>query len=156
MSGTQRDAAGASLPPPVTYLVGLVLGVSVGWILPVPFSTGWTGPLIAAALIVVGIFLLVAAARAFSRGGTKLDPREPTTRIVQSGPYAFSRNPIYLAFAFVYLGFALALSSVWAIVFLVPVLMFIDRNQIPREEAYLERKFGDEYRSYRSRVRRWL
>jgi len=156
LSNRPHDAAGESLPPPLVYLVGLVLGVPMGWILPLPFPTGPIGPVIAVSLMAVGILLLATAARTFSRSGTALDPRHPTSKIVQSGPYAFSRNPIYLAFAFVYLGLALVLSSVWAMVFLLPVLIFIDRNQIPREEAYLERKFGEDYRSYKSRVRRWL
>jgi protein-S-isoprenylcysteine O-methyltransferase Ste14 len=156
VKSTPRDAAGASLPPPVTYLIGLVLGIAIGWILPIPLSMGSIGLLIAAVTMTVGGLLLAAAAVTFSRSGTALDPRQATSKIVQSGPYAFSRNPIYLGFAFVYLAFAFAFSSVWAIAFLLPVLMFIDRNQIPREETYLERKFGEEYRSYKSRVRRWL
>ncbi len=107
-------------------------------------------------LVGVGIFLVWSASKAFSRSGTALVPNEPTTKIVRDGPYAFSRNPIYLAFALIYLGFAFAFSSIWAMGLLIPVLIFIDRDQIAREEKYLERKFGEEYVRYKSKVRRWL
>ena len=77
-------------------------------------------------------------------------------KVVQEGVFRFSRNPIYLAFTLIYLGFAFAFNSSWALVFLVPVLVVIDRGQIPREEKYLARKFGEEYFRYKVKVRRWI
>ena len=156
MGGSTKDAAGTSLPPPLTYLIGLLLGIPLGLVIPVQFLPGGLGPIVGLPIAVVGLYVLPSAARAFSRNRTSVVPTEPTTKIVQEGPYSFSRNPIYLSFALIYLGIALAFSSFWAVVFLVPIMVFIDRGQIVREEKYLEKKFGDEYVQYKSRVRRWI
>jgi protein-S-isoprenylcysteine O-methyltransferase Ste14 len=73
-----------------------------------------------------------------------------------SGPFRFSRNPLYLALTLLYLGLTLALNTWWGIVLLVPVLIIMHWGVILREERYLEQKFGESYRQYRSKVRRYL
>jgi protein-S-isoprenylcysteine O-methyltransferase Ste14 len=83
-------------------------------------------------------------------------PMNPTTALVTSGPYRLTRNPMYLGMAFLYVALAFAFGVMWALVFLPAVLVVVDRFVIVREEPYLERKFGQAYREYRSRVRRWL
>jgi protein-S-isoprenylcysteine O-methyltransferase Ste14 len=80
----------------------------------------------------------------------------PTTTIVDTGPYRFTRNPIYLGMVLGLIGLAIALNSLWLLLTLVPFAVVIRYGVIAREEAYLERKFGDVYRRYRARVRRWL
>src|SRR6185437_783921 len=99
-------------------------------------------------------------ARAFFRalvgGGTTVSPYSASKALVSSGPYRFSRNPGYLGMALVFAGISLMTSSVWALVALVPTLAVIEFGVIHREERYLERTFGEEYRAYRARVRRWL
>jgi protein-S-isoprenylcysteine O-methyltransferase Ste14 len=79
----------------------------------------------------------------------------PTTAIVESGPYGFTRNPIYLAMFLGLIGLAIAFDTLWLLM-LVPFGLIISYGVVAREKAYLERKFGDVYRDYRSRVRRWL
>src|SRR4029434_8133859 len=79
-----------------------------------------------------------------------------TTAIVASGPFRFSRNPLYLALTLLYLGLTLAFNTWWGIVVLVPVLIIMHRGVVQREERYLEQKFGETYRQYRSKVRRYL
>jgi protein-S-isoprenylcysteine O-methyltransferase Ste14 len=80
----------------------------------------------------------------------------PTTTIVEKGPYRFTRNPMYLAMSCAYLGLALVLNNLWALVLLPFVVLVVDRFVIRREESYLTAKFGDPYREYCARVRRWL
>jgi protein-S-isoprenylcysteine O-methyltransferase Ste14 len=80
----------------------------------------------------------------------------PTTAIVESGPYRFSRNPIYLAMFIGLVGLAFAFDNLWILIALVPFALVIRYGVVAREEAYLERKFGNRYGGYRSRVRRWL
>jgi protein-S-isoprenylcysteine O-methyltransferase Ste14 len=80
----------------------------------------------------------------------------PTTTIVDTGPYRFTRNPIYLGIFLGLVGLAIAFDSLWPLVTLVPFTLVIRYGVVAREEAYLERKFGHAYRRYRSRVRRWL
>jgi len=85
-----------------------------------------------------------------------MDPVLPTTAIVTSGPFRFSRNPLYLALTLLYFGLSVAVNSWWGIVVLVPLLIIMHRGVVLREERYLERKFGETYRRYRSKVRRYL
>jgi len=80
----------------------------------------------------------------------------PSTAVVTSGPYRFSRNPLYIGLAIVYLGLTLTFDAWWGIVLLALVLIVMHLGVIQREERYLERKFGDGYRQYRSAVRRYL
>jgi protein-S-isoprenylcysteine O-methyltransferase Ste14 len=80
----------------------------------------------------------------------------PTTTIVDTGPYRFTRNPICLGMALGLIGLAIALDTLWLWLTLVPFAIIIRYGVVAREEAYLERKFGDVYRRYRARVRRWL
>jgi protein-S-isoprenylcysteine O-methyltransferase Ste14 len=88
--------------------------------------------------------------------GTNVNPALPTTAIVASGPFRFSRNPLYLALTLLYLGLTLAFNTWWGIVVLVPVLIIMHRGVVLREERYLEQKFGKTYRQYRSKVQRYL
>lgn len=116
------------------------------------------GPRIAAAIaaLVIGLVLGLLAAGLFNRAGTNVKPWRTTTSLVTGGPFRWTRNPMYLAFTLIYIGLAIAADSVMTLVLLIPVLLIIHTQVIAREERYLEGKFGDEYRSYKARVRRWL
>jgi protein-S-isoprenylcysteine O-methyltransferase Ste14 len=92
----------------------------------------------------------------FRRAGTSMIVTNPTTAMVTSGPYRFTRNPMYLGMAFLYIALALAFGVIWALIVLPAVIVAVDRLVIAREEPYLEAKFGDRYRAYKRRVRRWL
>jgi protein-S-isoprenylcysteine O-methyltransferase Ste14 len=81
---------------------------------------------------------------------------QPAESIVDTGPYRFTRNPIYLSMVLGLIGLAIAFNSLWLLLTLVPFALVIRYGVVAREEAYLERKFGDVYRGYRARVRRWL
>jgi protein-S-isoprenylcysteine O-methyltransferase Ste14 len=83
-------------------------------------------------------------------------PTNPTTAFVTSGPYRFTRNPMYLGMVFLYIAVALALGVIWALVVLPVVIAIVDGYVISTEECYLEMKYGDEYRAYKQRTRRWL
>ncbi len=88
--------------------------------------------------------------------GTNINPALPATTLVTSGPFRFSRNPLYSALTLLYLGLTLAVNTWWGIVVLVPLLTVMHRGVVLREERYLEEKFGGRYRQYRSKVRRYL
>src|SRR5215510_7754334 len=108
------------------------------------------------ALLVLGVGIAAWGRRTMQAAGTNVNPALPTTAIVTSGPFRFSRNPLYLALTLLYLGLTLALNTWWGIVVLVPVLIIMHRGVVLREERYLEHKFGETYRQYRSKVRRYL
>ncbi len=152
------DSAGAIIPPPLivfgALLLGLVLNAFVSFPL-VPFGLPFT-LIPSIPIVVIGFFIDSSALRALKRANTSLDPADPTTSLVTEGAFGYTRNPIYLSFVLIYLGAAVAFNSLWALVLLVAVFLFFERGQIPREERYLERTFGDEYRRYKARVRRWI
>ena len=143
-------------PPPVIYLAALVIGLGLHAWFPVralprgiALVAGASACLLTAALGGTGLWAL-------RRAGTSQNPRRPTTALVVSGPFRMSRNPLYLSLLCLYVGIALLLNSLWVLLLAVPLVAVLRLGVIGPEERYLERKFGDEYRRYRSRVRRWL
>jgi protein-S-isoprenylcysteine O-methyltransferase Ste14 len=108
------------------------------------------------ALVVAAVLLFGYSVRLFRAAGTPVPARKPTTAIVRSGPYRFSRNPIYLAFSLLQLGIAIWVGSWWLVATLAAAVAIIHWVVIPREERYLETRFGAEYLGYKAAVRRWL
>ena len=107
-------------------------------------------------LVAVAIALFSYSVAKFRAAGTPVPARKPTTVIVRTGPYRFSRNPIYLAFSVFQLGIAIWVDSLWLLATLVAAMALIHYVVIPREEQYLERRFGAQYLDYKASVRRWL
>ena len=91
-----------------------------------------------------------------TRAGTNVLPSKPALTIVTEGPFRFTRNPLYVANVFTYLGLTLISNSVWPLFFFAPMLGVLHWGIVRREERYLENKFGEPYRAYKSRVRRYL
>ncbi|MET3648737.1 methyltransferase family protein [Phyllobacterium ifriqiyense] len=154
----EPDSAGVRFPPPFVYLGALLLGLAAERLVTLrSFGIDWrflaaTGAL----LFVAGAAMMVAAAGLFRRRGTNAPPSRPTTLIVTTGPYRWTRNPMYLAMALIYAGLAIGFDWPIALALLPLVLTAIQTQVIAREERYLEAKFGDEYRRYKADVRRWL
>jgi protein-S-isoprenylcysteine O-methyltransferase Ste14 len=142
--------------PPLVYLVSLVVGTLVHLATPFPFVPGTLAAPLGAALVVVAIALFSFSVAKFRAAGTPVPARKPTTAIVRTGPYRFSRNPIYLAFSLLQLGIAIWVNSLWLLATLAGALALMHYVVIPREEQYLERRFGAEYVDYKAFVRRWL
>jgi protein-S-isoprenylcysteine O-methyltransferase Ste14 len=90
------------------------------------------------------------------RAGTNVDPYEPATAVVTEGPYRFTRNPMYVGFTLMYVGISALANALLPILLLPAVQQLMRRGVIEREERYLERKFGDEYRRYKESVGRWI
>ena len=156
---SDRDNPGVIAPPPLIYLGFLLTGWGLSQAMGGPDGLGLEPQvrrIAAFVLIVGGLILEGSAANQFRRLGTRMEPWKPTTALSTDGLYGFSRNPIYVGFTLMYLGFAVAMDSLIAVAFLVPCLLVVDRFVIQREERYLSAKFGAEYDAYRARVRRWL
>jgi len=152
---TGADNAGVIVRPPLLYAVALAAMLALRWLWPLPIFSGaafWPG----LALVALAVGLLIWGRQTLVTGGTNVDPSLPSTAVVTSGPYRFSRNPLYMGLAVVYLGLTLALDTWWGIILLALVLIVMHRGVIQREERYLDRKFGDGYRQYRAAVRRYL
>ncbi len=156
-SGAPRDVANRGfVRPPLVYLTSLVFGAVIHLVMPVPFLPGTLAVPFGVPLVAVAIALFLYSVAQFRAAGTPVTAREPTTVIVRSGPYRFSRNPIYLAFSVFQLGVAIWVNSVWLLATLIGAVVLIHYVVIRREEQYLERKFGTEYLDYKSSVGRWL
>jgi protein-S-isoprenylcysteine O-methyltransferase Ste14 len=154
--GDANDTAAVIAPPPLIYLAGLVVGLILGAAVPTPFFARGAASVVGAVLIAAALWLALWGVRTMRRAGTSVRPDVPTTALVTTGPFDFSRNPLYVSLALLYGGIAVAARSLWALLLLIVVLAVVDRGVIGREERYLERKFGVDYREYKTRVRRWL
>ena len=152
------DVAGVIALPPLIFLAFLVAATVLEAVVPLPLlaAHALARYLVGAALGVCGIVLIAMGSSRFVAAGTNIPPNLPTTALVVDGIYGRTRNPLYLGTTLVYLGLSVAAGSLWAIVLAVPLLWVINVGVIAREESYLERKFGDAYRTYKRRVRRWV
>ena len=143
------------LRPPLLFLAAILLGVALNLAWPLPFLSS-TVRLLGPVLIACTVFLFLLSLREFRRAGTSVQGSERTTTIVQTGPYRFSRNPIYLSFILLVVGLSVWLNNLWLLITLVPTVGFIAKVVIPREERFLVNNFREEYSSYKARVRRWF
>ena len=107
-------------------------------------------------LCLIALYLVISLGLRFRREATSIEPWKPTTKIMSTGHYAYSRNPIYVAFCFIVIGIGLFQSSFWILISFIPAAFTVFQTAIAKEEKYLEKKFGEEYRNYKNSVRRWL
>lgn len=142
--------------PPLVYFGSIGIGLLVHFFWPVQLLPASISAAIGVILVLVAGWLFVSAVRTLRRAGTPVPGNRPTTIIVRTGPYAFSRNPIYLAFTLFQLGVACWVNSLGVLVSLFPALALMVLVVIPREERYLEARFPSEYLPYKAEVRRWL
>ncbi len=155
---TSTDHANVRVPPPLIYAGALILGLVLGWLLNIE---GWQSYrtlslYVGGTLALLGVIVMLWAGGAFRRAGTSVRPWEASSALVTEGPYRKSRNPMYVGMTLVYLGLAVALHSIIALLLMIVVAIIMQTYVVAREERYLEAKFGDNYRTYRQRVRRWL
>ena len=154
----EADSAGIRFPPPFLYLILLLAGLVAGPLLGLP-DLGLPPPvrtLLGFAVLLGGFALLLAGSRQFARAGTSAPPWRPATALVTAGIYRRTRNPMYLGMTLIVLAIAILCDSLGALVAVPVLVLVIQTRVIAREERYLEGKFGDAYRQYRQRVRRWL
>jgi protein-S-isoprenylcysteine O-methyltransferase Ste14 len=142
--------------PPLIFLCSILTGVMLDFVFPLPFLPPPLSMPFGIAIIVVAVVLFSWSLRQLRAAGTPVRGNQPTTVIVRTGPYRLSRNPIYLAFSLLQLGIAIWVNSLWVLATLGPAVLLVSCVVIPREEQYLERKFGAEYLEYKAGVRRWV
>lgn len=154
---TNRDHAGVWFPPPLLFVIPLVVSAALQSRRAWPAAESGTMLATGAGLLATAAAIGVASVYSFRKAQTTILPAgRPTTAIVERGPYRFTRNPMYVAMTVAYIGLALLLGMVWALVWLPLIVAVVDRAVIRREERYLDGKFGQSYRDYCLRVRRWL
>jgi len=157
MTQTEKeDIAGVIAPPPLIYLAALVIALILEWVARADAGLGSLGMWVGLALIALSVIIALLARRQFVKGGTSLRVEVPSQAILSTGPFRYTRNPLYLSLTMLQIGIGLAAGMAWIIIWVVPVILVIRFGVIAREERYLERKFGEEYLRYKNRVRRWF
>jgi protein-S-isoprenylcysteine O-methyltransferase Ste14 len=156
---TDTGTAGVIARPPLLFLAALLLGFVLDRLLPVPLPVPgidliqW---IVAGSLILIGLALFAAGVRSFLRAATPVPTNQPTRALVTTGIHRWTRNPIYLGMFLIYVGSGVAARSLWILILTIPLALTVRYGVVAREEAYLERRFGNTYREYKARVRRWV
>jgi protein-S-isoprenylcysteine O-methyltransferase Ste14 len=156
------DRADVRVPPAVFFLPMAVAAAFHYFVWPLNFTLpivlgGSIGRIVIGGLLgLIGLGLPALSIAQFRKTGQKVDVAQPTTSIIRTGPYRFTRNPMYLGAMLAHLGVGTVIGSVGVLAALVPAVVLAQALAIVPEERYLERKFGDEYSRYKASVRRWL
>ena len=159
---TDTGTAGVIARPPFLFLAALLLGFVSDHLLPLPFPVTriglahWISAIVAGSLILIGIAVFAAGIRGFSSAATPVQVTKPTRALVTTGIHGWSRNPIYLGMFLIYGGIGMVVRSPWILILTLPLAITMRYGVVAREEAYLERRFGDAYRDYKARIRRLL
>jgi protein-S-isoprenylcysteine O-methyltransferase Ste14 len=154
--GSDTDNPRVRFPPPLFFALALLVAYVLNRLWPLPVGGSAVVDGLAAALCVAAVALSVSGVAMFRRSGTSVVPVRPASALVVSGPYRFTRNPMYVGLTMLTAGLALFMNTWWPILLLAPVLLAVQRFVVLREEAYLTRRFGEDYVAYMRRVRRWL
>ena len=151
------ETAQVLIRPPLAWALAVIAGLVLDWLAPLPFlPEDWPAGLLGAVVFVLALALAIWAIDTMTRAGTNVPTNRPTTAIVEGGPYRFTRNPIYMGMFGGLIGLGIAFDNPWLLLLMALFALVIRYGVVAREEAYLERMFGDAYRGYRRRVRRWL
>jgi protein-S-isoprenylcysteine O-methyltransferase Ste14 len=150
------DNPGVIVFPPLLFAGTLILGLLLQWVMPWYILPHLLARSLGVLLVITSILTASWARTVMRKAGTNINPSKPSLAIVTEGPFRFSRNPLYLSLLGLYLGITLLFNTVWPLLLVVPLLIATHYGIIRREERYLEAKFGDSYRSYKTSVRRWF
>jgi protein-S-isoprenylcysteine O-methyltransferase Ste14 len=156
----QRPASpGVWFPPPTLFVAGFLLALALDrWVFSIRLG-GVSRPTLVVAgwlLIAAGLSVVLWGMLTFTVARTAILPSRPARTIVATGPFRYSRNPMYMGLSSIYIGLSLLMGMAWPILLLPVVLLSLYALVIRREERYLDDAFGEEYAAYRGRVRRWL
>ncbi len=159
MNANTQDNPGVIAPPPLIYMGGLALGLILQRLIPLEYLPTRVRVIelaLGTASTAAGLAVGLTGFRQMRLANTNINPTQPAHTIVTSGPFRFTRNPLYLGMTLLYTGIMLLINSLWLMLIFPAVLGLMNFGVIEREERYLERKFGTQYLNYKQRVRRWL
>ncbi len=151
-----KKGAAVKFPPPLIFLFFLLAAYGLQHFWPISIGSSSGLKYIGGGVIALGIGIVVLVAQSFKRAETNIEPWKPTTKIISTGIYAYSRNPIYTGFCLVLIGIGIFLNSFWILISFIPSAILVNHVAIKKEEKYLEKKFREEYMLYKNKVRRWL
>ncbi|RVU81777.1 isoprenylcysteine carboxylmethyltransferase family protein [Leucothrix sargassi] len=143
-------------PPPLVFLSFILLASLLQKLLPWTLPDSGVLNVLGALMVIASLVAIFMVKRSFDKVDTEIEPWKPTSAIVSTGLFAYSRNPIYLGFAVITVGVGLYVGSLWIVLSALPAALAVYRIAIKNEERYLEQKFGAEYLDYKAKVRRWI
>jgi protein-S-isoprenylcysteine O-methyltransferase Ste14 len=152
----KKDHARVKIHPPILMLIHIIIALLLGKVISLPVNVSSVVRDVGLGLAGLGFLIGILSFNEFRKARTTLDPHGSVKNIVSSGVYRFTRNPIYLGMVCMLIGFPLAFGYVWGIPLVGAFIPLMNKLVIEHEEAYLEKKFGETYTSFKSRVRRWL
>lgn len=157
-NNSASDRANTFPWPPVLFVAALVAAWAMNLALPItwPGVDDGAARVIGISFGVAGIILVAWAIAALIGGGTTVMPDKASTALITSGPFGYFRNPIYLGEVLILLAAAELTKNVWYIVAAASLAVLVTMLQILPEERHLEARFGEAYRAYKARTRRWI
>jgi protein-S-isoprenylcysteine O-methyltransferase Ste14 len=157
-ANSAERGANVRFPPPLVFLSAILLGVGFRYVVtPAPVPAARAISVVGGILIIMAGLGIIASARIlFSRTGQNPMPWKPSPELILKGPYRFTRNPMYLGVTLFEIGLGLAVNNLWISLFALPALATVHFIAVLPEERYLSGKFGESYKNYVVRVRRYL
>jgi protein-S-isoprenylcysteine O-methyltransferase Ste14 len=154
----KKDNPGVYIPPPLLYAATFVAALLIQKILPIDNSFFYTSAskIIGSVIILIGLFFNFPALRQFFRTKNTLITIKPANSLQTTGIYSISRNPMYVSLVLIYTGLSFIIGNWWNLILLPLLFLMVQEYVIKREEKYLDRRFGQEYNDYKSKVRRWV
>ncbi len=152
----KRDRHPFVPPPPSVYAGFFVVGLGLDYLWPAPLLSATVQYGVGFALVGASLALFGLTLRDFAKAETSVDHRKPTTTVITSGPFARSRNPVYVSMTVCFVGAAIAVDGPLVLAMVAPAVAVIRVFVIRREEAYMAHKFGVDYERYTATVRRWI
>jgi protein-S-isoprenylcysteine O-methyltransferase Ste14 len=159
MQSENEDNPGVVVFPPLLALATVVLGLALSHLVPLSASAAVLAPVvrivIGTLLGIAGAALAIAGSRTFRHAGTNVAPTRPALLLVTGGIYRHLRNPMYVGLGLIIAGIGIGFASEWTLLLLIPAALILHYGVVLREERYLSRKFGDDYRRFCSEVPRY-
>jgi len=152
----EQDNAGIIAHPPIFYVAAIAIGFGLEYLWPLPL--GYDGPrvVVTAIIFCIGLVFAVGGFRNFKKNDEDFNVHSSTEKILSTGVFGRSRNPLYFSLLLLIISIGLFFNKGWLLIVCIPLVLLINKLVIEKEEAYLERKFGDEYIEYKKKVRRWI
>ena len=151
-----KHGPGIRLHPPIIYAISILAGIGLNNLWPLAMPYGLHNRIYGVILIAVAILLAAWSLFEFHKADTDVRPDKPDSTLLTSGPYRFTRNPLYIVLTLAQLTVAIWLNNLWILLLAIPSVIVISLYAIAREERYLETLFGQQYLDYKKQVRRWL
>lgn len=156
---SETNSANIRIWPPAAFLIAIAIGFVIDkiswWHVGIPLGH-WLERRLGWVAVVAGLAIMMTALGLFKKAGTSPEPWKQVSALVTDGVYRWTRNPMYLGMALMQIGVALLYDSLVTLLLIIPVIFWITRNVIEKEEAFMAARFGAEYDAYRTKVGRWF